>query len=380
MASFAETIKATKPAFEVRYRYEAVDQEGIGKDASALTARARLAWIMPAEDGLSAGVEADHVFVFPPGVGEDFNSTENGRTQYPVVPDPTGFDLNQAFLRFRRDGLTVTAGRQRIAHAGERFVGAVGWRQNEQTFDALRMQSTHGRVSLDYSFVGNVNRIFGPDDGAQPGDWEGESHLFRGDFTVSDNHSLGAFAYFLDFENDNGPPNSTATVGLDYRGDFGPLTVSGSLARQEDWGRSPLSYAANHYALEARLKHESMVFAAGYEVLGSDDGQAAFRTPLGTLHKFQGWTDKFLGTPAAGVKDAYVTATTTINRTTMTLALHDFTADEGGGDYGREVGLLLKFPVWKGLAALVKFAHYDASDHATDTNKLWLMLTYRFGK
>ncbi|MDE0063767.1 MAG: alginate export family protein [Gammaproteobacteria bacterium] len=377
--SFADAVRETRPALEIRYRHEAVDQDGIDKDARALTAKARLSWIMPAENGFSVGVEGDYVFVFPPGIGEDFNSTENGHTEYPVVADPTGFDLNQAFLRFRHDELTVTAGRQRIVHAGQRFVGAVGWRQNEQTFDALRVQSRHGRVALDYSFVANVNRIFGPGDGAQPGDWKGDSHLFRGDLALSDGHSLGAFAYLLDFENDNGPPNSTATYGLDYRGGFGPLTVSGSVARQTDWARSPLSYRADYYALEARLQRGRMAFAAGYEVLASDGGRAAFRTPLATLHKFQGWTDKFLGTPPAGIEDAYVTASTTIGGAALTLALHDFNAERGGDDYGREVGLLLKLPVWKGLAALVKFAHYDAQTHASDTNKFWVMLTYRFG-
>ena len=379
LAGFTQTVQETRPAFEIRYRHEAVDQEGIEKDARALTAKARLSWVMPAENGFTVGVEGDYVFVFPPGIGEDFNSTENGHFEYPVIADPTGFDLNQAFLRYRREDLTVTLGRQRIAHFEQRLIGAAGWRQNEQTYDALRVQSSHGRLSLDYSFVGNVNRIFGPGDGAQPGDWKGESHLLRGALTLSNEHSFGAFTYLLDFENDNGPPNSTATYGLDYRGGFGPLSLSATLARQQDWARSPLSYKANYYALEARLQRGPAAFTAGYEVLGSDGGRTAFRTPLGSLHKFQGWTDKFTATPAAGVKDAYVTASTRIGRAALTLALHDFQAEQGGSDYGRELGILLKFPEWNGIAALVKFAHYDAEAHATDTNKFWLMLTYRFG-
>ena len=295
LADFADAVRETRPSAEIRYRLEAVDQQGMEKNARASTAKARLSWIVPAAQGFSAGLEGDYVFVVPPGSAERFNSTENGRTEYPVVADPTGFDLNQAFLRFRHDDLTVTAGRQRIVHFEQRFVGAVGWRQNEQTYDALRVQSSLGRVELDYSYVTGVNRIFGPGDGAQPGDWKGDSHLFRGTLTVSDGHSLGAFAYLLDFENDNGPPNSTATYGVDYRGAFGPLSVTGSVARQTDWARSPLSYNATYYALEARLRRGPMTFAAGYEVLGSDGGRAAFRTPLGTLHKFQGWADKFTG-------------------------------------------------------------------------------------
>ena len=377
-AGFVDAGRATKPAFEFRYRLETVDQDGIDKNAQASTAKARLSWIMPATEGFSIGLEGDYVFVLPPGSGEDFNSTENGRTEYPVVADPTDFDLNQAFLRYSGDDLTVTAGRQRITHFEQRFVGAVGWRQNEQTYDALRVQSRYGKLSLDYSYVINVNRIFGPGDGTQPGDWKGDSHLFRGALEIAEGHSLGAFAYLLDFENDNGPPNSTATYGVDYKAALGPLSLMGSIARQTDWVDSPLSYDAMYYTLEARVKKGQMTFTAGYEVLGSDSGRVAFRTPLATLHKFQGWTDKFLGTPPAGVEDAYVTAATKIGPAALTLAYHDFRAAKGGADFGREVGLLITYPVRKNLIALVKFAHYDAEEHAADTTKFWLMLTYRF--
>ncbi len=43
----------------------------------------------------------------------------------------------------------------------------------------------------------------------------------------------------------------------------------------------------------------------GYELLGSDDGVAAFQTPLATLHKFNGFADQFLVTPAGGLQDIY---------------------------------------------------------------------------
>ena len=46
----------------------------------------------------------------------------------------------------------------------------------------------------------------------------------------------------------------------------------------------------------------------GYEVLGADDGAAltSFQTPLATLHKFQGWADKFLTTPPNGIREGAV--------------------------------------------------------------------------
>ena len=376
-ADFVQSMWETKPGFEFRFRHEYVDQDDIDKQAQASTAKARLSWVMPAEQGFSVGLEGDYVFVLPPGASQKFNSTENGRTGYPVVADPTGFDVNLAFLKYRTDAFTVTAGRQRIAHFEQRFIGAAGWRQNEQTYDALRLQSTRGKVELDYSYVMNVNRVFGPGDGAQPGDWKGDSHFLRASLKASESHSFGAFAYLLDFENDNGPANSTATYGMDYHGTFGPLTVKGSIARQTDWARSPLAYDAMHYWLEGRLKTGATTFAAGYEVLGSDGGTTPFRTPLGSLHKFQGWADKFIPTPAAGVADAYVSAETYLGPALLILAFHDFQATDGGADFGREVGLCVDMPLGNRFAAMLKFAYYDAAEHASNTTKLWLMLSYR---
>lgn len=373
-ANLTEAARDTKPSFNIRYRLETVDQANVENTASASTAKARLSWIMPPTEGFSAGFEADHVFV----VGnEEYNSTSNGRTEYPVVADPEGFDLNQAFLRYRHDSLIMTMGRQRIVHGGQRMVGGVAWRQNEQTFDALRVQSTHRTASIDYSYVTNVNRIFGPEDGAQPADWEGSSHLFRLEVKPAEGHAFGSFVYLMDFDNANGPANSNRTYGIDYSGSFGGFGLYASAAQQSDWGDNPNSYDAAYYTLEASTKRGPVTYKAGFEVLGSDGGKASFRAPLATLHKFQGWTDKFLATPAAGIRDAYLKAAAKVGPAAVALALHDFKATEGGADYGREVDLSISCPIGKRLGLLFKIAHYTADQHATDTTKGWFVVTYR---
>ncbi len=373
-AGFADGLRDTKPAFNVRYRMETVDQDGIDNNARASTARARLSWIMPATDGFSVGLEGDHVLL----VGDErYNSTNNGRTEFPVVADPTGFDLNQAYLRYRDDSLTVTMGRQRIVHAGQRFVGGVAWRQNEQTFDALRVQSSHDKASIDYSYVVNVNRIFGPDDGAQPADWEGNSHLIRVEVKPAQGHVFGSFVYLMDFENDNGPGNANRTFGVDYSASFGAFGLTASFAQQSDWADNPRTYDTAYYSIEAKLKREPVTYTAGYEILGSDEGAASFRTPTATLHKFQGWTDKFLATPRAGVKDFYLKAATKVGPAAFAIALHDFKAAEGGADYGREVDISVSCPLGEKLGLLFKFARYNAREHATNTTKGWFVVTYR---
>ncbi len=373
-AGFADSLANTKPALDLRYRLETVDQEGIDNNAQASTLKARLSWIMPAAEGFSVGVEGDNVFV----IGDErYNSTANGRTEFPVVADPAGFDLNQAFLRYRDNSLTVTLGRQRVLHGTQRMVGGVAWRQNEQTYDALRVQSTHDTASVDYSYVVNVNRIFGPDDGVQPATWESNSHLFRGEFKPAEGHAFGIFVYLMDFENDNGPPNANRTYGVDYSASFGAFGLSAAIARQSDWADNPRAYDAAYYTIEGRVKGGPVTYTAGYEVLGSDEGAAGFRTPTATLHKFQGWSDKFLATPPAGVKDFYVKAATKIGPASVGVALHDFSAVEGGADYGREVDLSVSCPLGANFGLLFKWARYNAAEHATDTTKGWIVVTYK---
>jgi len=49
------------------------------------------------------------------------------------VVDPTGTDVNKGFLKYSNNEFSAVVGRQR-------FFCGVAWRQNEQTFDALRLQ------------------------------------------------------------------------------------------------------------------------------------------------------------------------------------------------------------------------------------------------
>ena len=372
-SGFGETVAGGTMALGFRYRLEHVDQEGIGQQALASTARGRLTWNSAEYKSFTFGVEADYVFVA--GI-DDYNSTENGRTQFPVVADPEGVDLNQAFLTYRNASLVVTAGRQRINLGSQRFVGGVAWRQNEQTYDGLRVQFSRKDMVLDYSYVNNVNRIFGPGDGAQPGDWFGDSHFLRGTMKLASDQEISAFAYLMDLENDNGPANSNATYGVEYRGAFDRLTVDAAFARQSDWAANPLSYAAIYYSLQGALELAAVTLTLGYEVLGSNGGRAAFRTPLATLHKFQGWTDKFLITPAGGVKDAWFSVTGRVGRATVTGVYHDFSADEGGRGYGSEAGVDLIYPLRNSLNLQFKLARYDGGGYATDTTKVWFVVSY----
>ena len=117
----------------------------------------------------------------------------------------------------------------------------------------------------------------------------------------------------------------------------------------------------------------------GYEVLGSDNGRGSFQTPLATLHKFNGWADKFLGTPAGGLEDLYgslsykVGVDGPLKGMKFDAVYHDFSADIGG-DYGSEIDLQVSKKFGKNYYAGLKFAHYSADGFATDTQKIWFTL------
>lgn len=369
-----EAIANGKASLGFRYRFEEVDQADFGKDAKASTARARMTWNSAAAGAVTLGVEADYALIL--GI-DSFNSTTNGRTQYPVVADPEGFDLNQAFVKYASGPLTVTTGRQRIIHGTQRMVGGVAFRQNEQTYDAVRVQRAGEAVAWEYTYLHNVNRIFGPDDGVQPGDWYGNSHLFRATADPADNHAVTAFAYLLDFQNANGPQFSNATYGIEYEARVDVLNLHASVARQSDWGDNPLAFDAFFYSLQGDFALDPFTLTLGLHHLGSDDGAVGFRTPIGTLHKWQGWTDKFLLTPDDGLQDRWIAGGTKLGGANVTLVYHDFRADEGGADYGSEVGLSLTYPIRDNLDLLVKTSRYSAEAHAADTTKFWLMLDWK---
>jgi hypothetical protein len=165
--SLSTAVSDGKASLDFRYRFENVDQDGIKKDATANTLRSRITLETAPLSGFSALIEMDDVTAIG---SDDYNSTSNGKTQYPVIADPEGTDINQGYFKYAGEEFAGILGRQRINHGNQRFIGGVSWRQNEQTYDSLRgTWSPIEILKLDLSYVNNVSRIFGPDDGAQPG-------------------------------------------------------------------------------------------------------------------------------------------------------------------------------------------------------------------
>lgn len=372
--SVSEMLSEGDTSLSFRYRYESVDQDGIAKNANASTLKTRFTYQSASFKAVTALMEVDNVTVIG---DENYRTPSNGNTDYPIVADPDGTDFNQAALSYKGVKYTATAGRQRIIHGGQRFVGGVGFRQNEQTYDALTVSSQAGAVDLNYSYIWDVNRIFGPkDSAAQAKRWESDSHIVYASMSPADGQTVKAFAYLLDFA--NAAANSSSTYGVAYSGKFSGIGLTAAYAMQSDYGDNSTSYDADYMMAEVSLPLKPLSIALGYEVLGSDEGVAAFKTPLATLHKFQGWADKFLGTPANGVEDTYIKVVGKLGATKVAVFYHDFTADFGGADLGSELDIVATYPIKKNMSVQLKYASYNSDSHATDTNKMWFTISAKY--
>ena len=198
----------------------------------------------------------------------------------------------------------------------------------------------------------------------------------------SPNWDVTAYAYLLDLEDSSLSSNQTIGVRINGRKDLGDRFAARytvEYAHQKNYADNPNRYNADYFLLEGALTAAGITGKLGYEVLQGGPVQA-FQTPLATLHAFQGWTDKFLATPADGIEDLYVSVGTKVYGANVSLAYHRFSRELGGPDYGSEWNLVFKKPFADRYSLVLKYADYDARSHGTDTQKFWVMLTGNFGK
>jgi hypothetical protein len=367
------------PILAARLRYEAVDQDNIAAGADALTLRVR-AGIELKASGFFVTAEAEATGP----IVNDYNDTlpGNGVEPFPIVADPGNVELNRLQVGYMKNGTGFTLGRQRIILDNARFVGNVGWRQNEQTYDAVRGQAKFGQFTFDATYSIAQRTVFGNDS---------PNEHFDGDFAFLNGGidtkyvDAKAFAYLLDY--DTRLAFSSQSYGVLVTGElpiegFGKLTGMASYATQDDMGDNPVAYDADYINAQLGLAFSGFTLTAGYEELGSDNGRAAFQTPLATLHAFNGWADLFLTTPARGLRDYYGGVSKTFKVAALPglkfdLIYHEFDSDFGGIEYGSEWDTSLGFKVGI-FNIMAKYANYDASGFAVDTEKFWLQAEIGF--
>jgi len=378
-----------RPLLDARLRWENVDQQGIGRQADAVTFRLRAGAELTSSDwSLLAEGEATAAPV------ERYDSGLNDKTFYPLVADPENIELNRLQLQYQGLRKTlITVGRQRVNLDDQRFVGASGWRQNEQTFDAIRLE--HGdskgfKADLIYSW--SVRTIWGIDGQEARQQAIGGNNVFATVSHPTPVGTLSGFAFLVDQDEVavQGFRLSSQSYGVRLAGSrtlssTAKLNYTLSYASQSDWHRNPNNYRADYWLGDIGVEFGPAKLGIGHERLGAVEGLpfTSFQTPLATLHKFQGWADKFLITPPNGIRDWYGGAgygwkkIAGLDAINATLAYHHFKSDRLGLHYGKEVDVMLSAKK-RGWTATAKLAAYDADDLATDTRKLWLQLEWAY--
>lgn len=365
-----------------RLRYEYADIDGF-RDATVGSLRARYGIKTDSIHGFKFLAEGESTLIltsksrYTPFPG----FINNGRA---VIADPDNFELNRLQLSYHADAIdtTITVGRQYINFADQRFIGAIGWRQNDQTFDAVVVENKSIKdLHFTYAYVDQVNRIFGDQTPAQGLDyWSGDSHLIHLEFTGIEDHKLRAFAYLLEF--DNAAANSTDTYGLELQG---KRSLSGesnlhyllTAAVQTDAANNTADYKEYYYRGQVSVKQDCCEFGAGIEIMTSD-GKNSFRFPLGTNHKFNGFADAYLTTPGAGLIDYYAFAATKALGLQHKLIVHNFHNENGGTELGWEIDYVAARKIGDNAKFVFKAAHLMGEGPQVDITRASAEINYSF--
>lgn len=374
-------LTSGKATVDLDLRYEDVSQDNAVKDAQAFTLRTRLGYESGIYEGFSFKIEMEDNRI---ALGEgDYTvgPADYNPGVYSVIADPEFTELDQGYLQYKKDNVTVKIGRQVIALDGHRFVGHVGWRHDRQTFDAATVvYAPTDKLKAQYSYITQRNRIFG-----EFADLNAKDHLLNLSYKT-DYGTLVGYAYLL--EVDNFVDNALDTYGVSFKGaqklDETKISYAVEFATQTSQ-TAAIEYDADYLFGEVGATFsgalKGVTAKVGYEVLGSDNGEFGFATPLATLHKFNGWSDQFLGTPPQGIQDTIFTLTGGLAGGKWLVAYHRFEADEASetvDDLGSEINLQYTTKVFKNYTLGLKYADYSGESGRVDATKIWVWLSTKF--
>ncbi|MDH3627328.1 MAG: alginate export family protein [Acidobacteriota bacterium] len=380
--NLAEALKDGSFSIGLTWRLEDVSDDAAPMDAFASKLRTAARYNSGQFRWFSVKVEFEDVTDLGARLKHDnggAGSLSNGVVGRPKIVDPEVTEVQQASLSYH--GLhdtTVTVGRQEFGLGNQRFIGPVGWRMNHQSYDGVRIdQSSIPRTDLTYVYLDRANAITGAGRGMG-------SHLLQVKIDTDDWGTVSPYWFDVDFDDMASAGQSTSTFGASWDGAIRTgewkLPFRVELAQQQESGDNPASVDAGYRHLMIGAKRENWSIAIGQEVLEGNAVDGAFTTPLATLHAFNGWADKFLGTPGNGLEDLYLSVGYTLDALTTKLIFHDFSAESAGPDHGSEIDGVVSYKSSWGQVFAVKFALFSADNASplTDADKLWFFTSYRF--
>jgi hypothetical protein len=356
------------PTLDIRARYEFADIDRLDP-SNAFTTRERVGLKTTDWNGFSALVEGE----FSQAIVDKYNGGAPGADPFnpgdSLIADPQTNELNQGYLQYSGYDNVVRAGRQRLIYDNAAFIGNSGWRQNEQTFDAISLSNKCvENLTLNYAYVDQVNRIFGSDADGAPAinpnvqDLRSDTHLLNAAYTGISGVTLGGYVYLMNFDSLSGWNNDT--YGLSAKSDALGLTWYGELAFQEDAGPRNSDNAMYAHATATKAFENKHALTLGVEHLG-----AGFQTPLATLHAFNGFADATDAARASGthngLTDLYLTYALPICwGIKWSNSYHLFGDDNASADYGWEIDTVLVKKFDDHFSALIKGAYLEGGNDA----------------
>jgi hypothetical protein len=375
-----------KPIIDIRARYEFADVDGFDQ-SNAFTVRERLGLKTQEWNGFSVLVEGE----FSQAIGDDYNGGAFGADPFDpnnsLIADPETNELNQGYLQYTGFDTTARVGRQRIIYDNAAFIGNAGWRQNEQTFDAISLANTSiDKLTLNYAFITQVNRIFGSEASLQNFEYvDADVNLFNASYTGIEGVTLGAYAYIMNFQELGAWDNNT--FGVSAKGALGGIALYGEVAYQDQAG---LLGEENAYYTHVTA---TKTFGTQSLVLGLENLGQGFKTPLATVHGFNGFADGTDGGRISGAQngltDLYLGYTVPIfYGIKWSNVVHAFGDNTISAGYGWEFDSVLTKKFDDNFTAIAKFAHFESEGDAyigggagtsiPTTQRITLELNYTF--
>ncbi|OQW67138.1 MAG: hypothetical protein BVN35_20660 [Proteobacteria bacterium ST_bin11] len=370
---------------DLNYRWENVDKDASARKpngrpletANANTVRMRLGFLTPVFHDFQGYAEYEGLYAAQAEYDRGGTTTNRDRN-YPVIADPSRNELNQFWVTYKGIADTIIkVGRQRIKLDDDRFIGNVGWRQMEMTYDSILI--THNNQTLfgltaNVGYLDHIQNIFGETETIN-------APILNLNYKINDWGNLIGYGYWLDYRERANYAKSSQTYGLRFDGkspqffDTVNAIYTAEWSNQSDYGDNPNHYQADRINLMAGATAFNLTLSAAVEQLNGYGPGKAFQTPLGTNHAFQGWADLFLTTPANGIRDVFATASyKAMNDSLIVTAMyHDFKDDTGKIEYGKEWDAQALKKFGKHYSLLAKYAHFNSDSPAfPDTQVVWL--------
>ncbi len=369
-------------SFSIRARYEHANDSTppkLDNTSHATTLKTSLGFVSNNEKDYQFGIEFNDVRAL------DNNNYNNGTNNLgaPEITDPEDLRVQQVYVSTKSIKDTViTFGRQLIELDNQRFFGSEPFRQNGRSFDAITISNTVLENTRFYAaYISNINTTKGTKNNI-----ESNSGLLNVRYDAEPIASISSYYYLIDHDDPLQANDSSETIGVRFAGSTGKKILffySAELASQRNIGINQLDYKARYEAVELGLKIDSINAKFGYEKLGTDHQIAAFQTPLGNRHEYQGHIDNFLQTPAEGLIDHYYAVNFFVARWKMNFFIrqHLYKVDLTENALGSETNLEITRSIGGVYFFGIKYGKYNANNEQfefRDAEKIWLTLSAEF--